>query len=46
METRGRRAARKFYSEITLCCKSLKIQGKFRGWVFGTEIRNYLITAA
>ena len=27
----------KFESEITLCCKSLKTQGKFRGWVLGTE---------
>ena len=27
---------KKFWSEITLCCKSLKTQGKFHGWVFGT----------
>jgi hypothetical protein len=26
----------KFESEISLCCKSLETQGKFRGWVFGT----------
>src|SRR5262249_43844919 len=25
----------KFYSEITLCCKSLKTQGKFHGWEAG-----------
>jgi hypothetical protein len=26
----------KFESEITLCCKSLKTQAKFRGWLSGT----------
>lgn len=28
-------AIEKFYSEITLCCKLLKTQGKFRGWEAG-----------
>ena len=31
------RRLEKFWSEITLCCKSMKTQGKFRGWVLGTE---------
>jgi hypothetical protein len=36
----------KFDSEITLRCKSLKSQGKFRGWVFGTISATGVIRAA
>jgi hypothetical protein len=29
--------SQEFDSEITLCCKVLKAQAKFYGWVLGTE---------